>query len=133
MDQKYSFDISYKLVNDQTQNPNVRAALDYIIKDYPSISWYASDCGPSGTSVQKPIHVNIGYLTNSIGDIVSVADRIKNHPDLFVDHVSKDTKRIYRSPDECARMNQNQRDEYNETVSALVGDEKALYNLCYTG
>jgi len=110
--------------------------LDYIIKDYPSIKWYASDCGPSGpsgTSVPEPVYMNTGYLTDNIGDIISAADQIKNHPDLFVDFVSKDTKRIYKSPNSCARMNQNQRDEYNETVSALVGEEKDLYNLCYTG
>jgi len=131
MNSRYSFDISYEVSN-KTRDLSEQSVLNNIIKDYPSIRWYASDVGVTlddcGKRIQAPVFQNSGYLTDDIGAIISVAGRIGNDPDLFVDFVSLDTNRIYKSS--CAKMEKQQRDEYNKRVSALEGDEKKLYDLC---
>ncbi len=124
---KYSFDISYEL-NSQTKNLGLQSALDVIIQDYPSIRWYASDCGSYGNSDQEPVYMNHGYQTNSILDIIFVEQQIKSHPYLFVDFVSRDWNRIYNSSNSYANTTQKRQEEYNERVLALVDDEKILYD-----
>ncbi len=130
-EEKYSFDISYEL-NSQTKNLDIKSELDVIIQDYPSIRWYASDCGPCalpyGNSVQEPVYINMGHLTNNILDIISVEQQIKSHPYLFVDFVSRDWNRIYNSSNSYANMWEEHQEEYNERVLALVDDEKILYD-----
>lgn len=82
---KYSFDICYWL-----DDPVDDEEYQTFFKDHEEdIEWYATDVGPFGSPPERKRVAN-GYIVKDPDVVLSIVNKTKGHPKLFIDFVHKD-------------------------------------------